>query len=44
MRGDLILGLVSIGDITRWISRNYENEAQNLLSYFTGTYPESQVQ
>ena len=44
MRGDLILGLVSIGDITRWISRNYENEAQNLLSYFTGTYLESQVQ
>ena len=36
-----ILGLVSIGDITRWLSRNSENEAQNLLNYFTGTYNDS---
>lgn len=40
VRGEHILGMVSIGDITRWLSRNFENEAQNLLSYFTGTYPE----
>ena len=40
MDGERILGLVSIGDITRFLTRNYENEAQNLLNYFTGTYPE----
>jgi CBS domain-containing protein len=39
--GERILGLVSIGDITHWLSKNFENEAQNLLSYFTGTYPEN---
>lgn len=41
VRGERILGMVSIGDITRWLSRNFENEAKNLLSYFTGTYPEN---
>lgn len=41
MEGDRILGLISIGDITRYLSRNSENEAHNLLNYFTGTYPES---
>ncbi|MDA0347449.1 MAG: CBS domain-containing protein [Verrucomicrobia bacterium] len=40
VEGERILGLVSIGDITRYLSKNFENEAQNLLSYFTGTYPE----
>jgi len=40
MRGEEILGLLSIGDITRWLSRNFENEAQSLLNYFTGTYDE----
>lgn len=37
---DRILGMVSIGDITRWLSKTFENEAQNLLNYFTGTYLE----
>ena len=41
VEGDRILGLLSIGDITRWLSKNAENEAQNLLNYFTGTYDES---
>ena len=41
MQGDRILGLISIGDITRWLTTNYENEAQNLMSYFTGAYPGS---
>ncbi|MCZ6672912.1 MAG: CBS domain-containing protein [Verrucomicrobia bacterium] len=36
--GDRIVGLISIGDITRWLSQNFENEAQNLLNYYTGTY------
>ncbi len=33
-----IVGLVSIGDITRWISRANEDEAQNLRNYITGGY------
>ncbi len=37
---DRILGMVSIGDVTRWLSKTFENEAQNLLNYFTGTYLE----
>ena len=40
VEGDRILGLVSIGDITRWLSNSFANEAHNLLNYFTGTYPE----
>ena len=39
--GDKILGLVSIGDITRYLSKTFEHEAQDLLNYFTGTYPEN---
>lgn len=30
--------LVSIGDVTRWISWANENEAENLRSYITGGY------
>ena len=41
VEGEEILGLISIGDITRYLSRNAENEAQNLLNYFTGTYHDS---
>ncbi|QXD25448.1 CBS domain-containing protein [Opitutia bacterium ISCC 51] len=40
MEGEDILGLISIGDITRWLSANAQNEAQTLLNYFTGTYGE----
>ena len=40
MDKETILGLISIGDITRWLSRNAETEAQNLLNYFTGSYGE----
>ena len=36
--GDRIVGLVSIGDITRWISQANENEASSLRSYITGSY------
>lgn len=31
-----MVGLVSIGDITRWISRANEDEAENLRNYITG--------
>ncbi len=40
VEGERILGMVSIGDVTRWLSNNFENQAQNLLNYFTGTYHE----
>ncbi len=40
VEGESILGLISIGDITRWLSANAQNEAQTLLSYFTGAYGE----
>lgn len=33
-----MVGLVSIGDVTRWISWANENEAENLRSYITGGY------
>jgi len=35
--GDII-GLVSIGDITRWISRENRDEADSLREYITGVY------
>lgn len=38
VKDEEVLGLISIGDITRWLSRNAQNEAQTLLNYFTGTY------
>ena len=38
--GEKIHGLISIGDITRWLSKNAQNEAQTLLNYFTGGYGE----
>jgi CBS domain-containing protein len=34
-----LIGLISIGDITRWISQSNENEAQSLWHYITGSYP-----
>ena len=32
-------GLVSIGDLTRWVTRNQETHIQNLVDYITGKYP-----
>ncbi|MFP6855361.1 MAG: CBS domain-containing protein [Opitutales bacterium] len=37
MRGDQLVGLLSIGDVTRWISRTQQLEADHLRSYVTGT-------
>jgi len=34
-----LIGLVSIGDITRWLVQAHQNEAQNLWHYITGNYP-----
>ena len=33
-----ILGLVSIGDLTRWIVRDREHEIDDLVRYINGTY------
>ena len=32
-------GLVSIGDLTRWASRNQESHIQHLVNFITGQYP-----
>ena len=37
MRDDQLVGLISIGDITRWIAHTHQLEADHLRSYVTGT-------
>jgi CBS domain-containing protein len=37
MRDNQLIGLLSIGDITRWIARTHQLEADHLRSYLTGT-------
>ncbi len=34
-----LLGLVSSGDLTRWVSRGRENQIQQLVEFITGKYP-----
>ena len=34
-----LLGVVSSGDLTRWVSRNQEVHIQDLVNYITGKYP-----
>lgn len=36
--GELV-GLVSIGDLTRWVSRHQEGHIQDLVNYITRKYP-----
>jgi CBS domain-containing protein len=36
--GDL-QGMVSIGDLTRWVTRNQEVQIQDLVNYITRKYP-----
>jgi len=36
--GELV-GLVSIGDLTRWVSRHQEGHIQDLVNYITNKYP-----
>ena len=35
----LLRGLVSAGDLTRWVSRNQEVHINDLVNYITGKYP-----
>ena len=39
MRGDELEGLVSIGDLTRWVSRHQEGHIRDLVNFITGKYP-----
>jgi len=34
-----LLGVVSSGDLTRWVSRNQEGHIQDLVNFITGKYP-----
>jgi len=37
--GQKLLGLVSIGDLTRWVVRSQRFELKELYGYITGRYP-----
>lgn len=39
IEGDDIVGMVSIGDLSRWMSRRQANHINDLMSYITGKYP-----
>jgi len=39
MSGDELQGLISIGDLTRWVTRNQAIHIQDLVNYITGKYP-----
>lgn len=34
-----LVGLVSIGDLTRWVSRHQQGHIQDLVNYITSKYP-----
>ncbi len=39
MAGGELLGMVSIGDLTRWVTRDQETQIQHLVNYITDRYP-----
>lgn len=39
LEGSQVVGLVSIGDLVRWVSRNQEFEIRMLTDYILGKYP-----
>lgn len=34
-----VVGLLSIGDLTHWVSRDHEVQIQQMVEYVTGQYP-----
>ena len=39
VEGGQVVAMVSIGDLTRWVSLNQEVEIQHLVDYITGRHP-----
>jgi hypothetical protein len=39
MDGDRLVGLVSIGDLTRWVTRHQAWHIEDLVRYITRVYP-----
>jgi len=39
IEGDELKGLVSIGDLTRWVSLHQESHIRDLVNFITGKYP-----
>jgi CBS domain-containing protein len=39
LEGDQLKGLLSIGDLTRWVTRKQAFHIQDLVNYITGKYP-----
>jgi len=37
--GGNLVGLVSIGDLTHWVSRHQEVHIRDLVNFITGKYP-----
>ena len=39
IENDRLVGMVSSGDLTRWVSRHQEHHIRDLVNYITGQYP-----
>ena len=39
MDGDTLAGVVSSGDLTKWMTRHHQSHIQDLVNYITGKYP-----
>ncbi|HHQ48609.1 MAG TPA: CBS domain-containing protein [Acidobacteria bacterium] len=39
LEDEKVVGMVSIGDLTRWVSRRQANHIKDLVAYITGAYP-----